>query len=480
MSTSVSPAASTAARTRAPSLVLACLATTMLLPSLGTSVANVALPTFVDAFHTSFRAVQWVVLAYLLAVTTLVVSVGRLGDLVGRRRLLLVGVTVFAVASLACGASSALWMLVLGRAGQGLGAAVMMALSLALVGDAVPQERAGRAMGFLGTMSAVGTALGPSLGGLLLAGLGWRSIFFLQVPLGLLALALAAASLPPDAPRARQASFDVVGSALLAITLAAYALSMTLGHGALDPLALALFGVAVAGAALFVRVQAHRAAPLVRLALFRDRAVGAGFAMSALVTTVAMTTLVVGPFHLARALGLSPASVGLVMTAGPLVAAIAGVPAGRAVDRFGARGVTLAGLAAMTLGCVALALLPAVSGVAGYAMPLVAITAGYATFQAANNTAVVAAVDAAQRGVVSGLLNLSRNLGLVTGASAMGAVFAIGTGAAEVGAASASAVAAGTQVAFGVAAMLVLGALGLALRMAARAPRVARVAGGSA
>jgi len=466
-------AASIAPRANA-TLAMACLATTMLLSSLGTSIANVALPTFVDAFHTSFHAVQWVVLAYLLAVTTLVVSVGRLGDLMGRRRLMMVGVGLFTVASIACGSSTHLWMLVAGRVGQGLGAAVMMALSMALVGDAVPTNRAGRAMGFLGTMSAMGTALGPSLGGVLIAGLGWRSIFFLNVPLGLVALALTYSSLPLDPPRGRRAAFDVAGSVLLALALAAYALSMTLGRGAPGLANAGLLVLAIAGTGAFVWMESRVASPLVRLTLFRDRTVSSGFTMSALVTTVAMTTLVVGPFYLARALGLSPAAVGLVMTAGPLVAALSGVPAGRSVDRFGARVVTTAGLAAMALGSLALAALPASLGIAGYVLPLVVTTAGYATFQAANNTAVVAGTDTAQRGVVSGLLNLSRNLGLVTGASVMGAVFAIGTHAPDIGAASAAAIASGAHVAFGAATVLVLAALGLAVGVAKPSPQLSR------
>lgn len=449
---------------------LACLAMTMLLSSLGTSIANVALPTFVDVFHTSFRAVQWVVLAYLLAVTTLVVSVGRLGDLIGRRRLMMGGVGLFTVASIVCGSSTDLWMLIAGRIGQGLGAAVMMALSMALVGDTVPKDRAGRAMGFLGTMSAVGTALGPSLGGMLIASLGWRSIFFINVPLGFAALALAYVSLPMDPPHGRRAPFDLAGSILLALTLAAYALSMTIARGSSG--SFGLLAVAIAAAGLFVWVESRVASPLVRLGLFRDRTVSAGFTMSALVTTVAMTTLVVGPFYLARSLGMSPASVGLVMTAGPLVAALAGVPAGRSVDRFGARAVTIAGLSAMAIGSLALSVLPASLGVVGYVLPLIITTAGYATFQAANNTAVLAGSEAAQRGVVSGLLNLSRNLGLVTGASAMGAVFAIGTHAPEVGTASASAIAAGAHVAFSVATALVVAALLLAVSFARQASHV--------
>ncbi|MGN6513936.1 MAG: MFS transporter [Lysobacteraceae bacterium] len=445
---------------------LATLALTMLLSSLGTSIANVALPTLVEAFHTSFQAAQWVVLSYLLAVTTLVVSVGRLGDLVGRRRLLLGGITLFTASSVACGASGHLAVLIAARVGQGFGAAVMMALSMALVGDAVPRERTGQAMGFLGTMSAAGTALGPSLGGLLIAMLGWRSLFLLNLPLGLLALALAHRVLPRVAASDRRPAFDLPGSVVLAATLVAYALSMTLGKTAFGPRSIALLALALAGAGLFVLTQRRSASPLVRLGLFADRGISAGFVMSALVTTVAMTTLVVGPFYLARGFGLGPAAVGLAMTAGPLVAALAGIPAGRAVDRFGARMVTIGGLVAMASGCLALAAAPPSLGIAGYVLPLVVTTAGFATFQAANNTAVVSATHASQRGVVSGLLNLSRNLGLVTGASVMGAVFARGTHAVNVADATPAAIAAGAHVAFAAAAACVATALVLAIRFA--------------
>jgi MFS family permease len=203
--------------------------------------------------------------------------------------------------------------------------------------------------------------------------------------------------------------------------------------------------------------------------LLRDRATGTGFAMSALVTTVAMTTLVVGPFHLAGALHLAPAAIGIVMSAGPLVAALVGVPAGRGVDRHGAARMTLAGLAAMVAGCVALAVVPVAFGVWGYVAPLVVVTAGFAIFQAANNTAVMAGVDAGQRGVVSGLLNLSRNLGLITGASMMGAVFARAAGTSDIARAGVDAVVAGTHVAFGFAALLVACA-GLLALFAARRP----------
>jgi EmrB/QacA subfamily drug resistance transporter len=442
---------------------LASLSLTMLLSSLGTSIANVALPTFIHTFGASFQAVQWVVLAYLLAVTTLIVSVGRLGDLFGRQRLMLAGIALFTVASVACGVASDLWMLIAARAVQGLGAAVMMALTIALVGDAVPQERAGSAMGFLGTMSAVGTALGPSLGGVLIATLGWRSIFLINLPLGFVALLLAYRYLPADREPSSRPSFDYIGSALLALTLAAYALSMTLGRGHFGAVNGALLCIALLGAGLFNAVESRMRSPLVRPELFRNRLISAGFAMSSLVTTVAMTTLVVGPFYLVGALQLNPATVGLVMTSGPLAAALVGVPAGRCVDQFGARRVTVAGLAWMALGCVVLALIPVSFGIAGYVAPLVTVTAGFAIFQAANNTAMVTGVEASQRGVVSGLLNLARNLGLITGASLMGAVFALASGTTNIANAGVGAVVAGAHFAFAVATALVICALLIAL-----------------
>jgi EmrB/QacA subfamily drug resistance transporter len=444
--------------------VLASLSLSMLLSSLGTSIANVGLPTLAVAFDASFQQVQWVVLAYLLAITTLIVSVGRLGDLIGRRRLLLAGISLFTAASVLCGLASTLPLLIAARAAQGLGAAVMMALTMAFVGETVPKAKTGSAMGLLGTMSAVGTALGPTLGGVLIASFGWQAIFFINAPLGVLALVLVRRHLPADrqASGAMPARFDHLGTLLLALTLAAYALAMTTGHGSFGPLNIGLLSAAVVGIGLFLLAESRAASPLVPLAMFRNPLLSAGFAMSALVTTVVMATLVVGPFYLSGALALDAARVGLVMSAGPIAAAVTGVPAGRFVDRFGSHRAGIAGLLAMALGSAVLSLLPSSVGVPGYVAPLVVITAGYALFQAANNTAVMTNIRPEQRGVISGLLNLSRNLGLVTGASVMGTVFTLGSATTGIVADGAKAVAAGMQTTFAVATALIFAALALA------------------
>ncbi|WP_457424203.1 MFS transporter [Roseateles sp. P5_E7] len=420
--------------------VLASLALCTLLPSLAISSANVALPTLATTFHASLAQVQWVVLAYLLVTTTFIVGAGRLGDLLGRRRLLLAGIALFTVASALGALATTLPLLIAARALQGLGAAAMMALTMAMVGAALPKARTGSAMGLLGTMSAVGTALGPSLGGVLIGAFGWQAVFAVNLPLGLVAFMLAWRCLPADGGQGSATGFDVPGTLWLALTLAAYALAMTLHIG--------LLAVAALGLWLFLRTEARAASPLVRLDHLRDPALSAALAMNALVSAVMMATLVVGPFHLSGALGLGAVTVGALMSIGPIVSAFSGVPAGRLVDRFGTRRMTQLGLGAMALGCGLIACLPVSLGAMAYLGPLAIVTPGYALFQAANNTAVMAEVAANQRGVVSSLLTLSRNLGLITGASAMGAVFAAG----------------GLRLSFVIATGLVAVALGLAGR----------------
>jgi EmrB/QacA subfamily drug resistance transporter len=456
---------------------LAGLALSMLLSSLGISIVNVGLPTFAQAFNASFRDVQWIVLAYLLAVTSLIVSVGRLGDLVGRRRLLLAGIFLFTMAAVLCGIAPTLGLLICARAAQGLGAAAMMSLTMAFVGDIVPKAQTGRAMGLLGTMSAVGTALGPSLGGILIATFGWRALFLVNVPLGIAALLLARTYLPADrrSPVVR-ARFDWLGTLILALALSAYALAMTIGRGRFGFVNLALLAAATLAGGLFVFVETRTPAPLIRLASLQDRLLTAGLLTSGLVSTVMMTTLVVGPFYLAIALELEASAVGLALSVGPLMAALMGVPAGRLTDRLGAQRVTVIGVIGIVTGAVIIVALPAPFGVAGYLAPIVTITIGYALFQTANNTAVIRDIPKDQQGVASAMLNLSRNLGFVTGASMMGAVFAFASRSADLTKAEPAAIATGMRATFAMAAALTVVALAIALRSRAKkGATVARV-----
>jgi MFS family permease len=386
-----------------------CLSLSMLLASLGTSIANIALPTLALTFHAPFHQVQWVVIAYLVTLTLSAYVAGRLGDRFGRRRMLVLGLSLFTLASLGCGVAPGLWVLIAARAVQGIGAAFLMTLTIALVRETASGDRIGRAMGLLGTMSAVGTALGPSLGGFLLASSQWRSLFLVLVPLGILAIGLALAALPARDVAAASAPVP-------------------------SPLRVSVLP---------------------------------GLTGNLLVAAVMMSTLVVGPFYLGLSLGLRAALVGLILSVGPVVSIFSGIPSGRLVDLWGPRRVLMTGLLALAAGAFALAVLPGLFGAAGYIAAIAVLTPGYQLFQAANNTAMMAGVSADQRGAISGLLTLARNLGLVVGASVLGAVFSFGIGAAEVESAAPAAIARGAELTFAVDVVLMLAALWLFRRQRA-------------
>jgi len=431
----------------------------MLLSSLGTSISNVALPGLADAFSATLPSVQWIVLAYLIALTSAVVSTGHLGDLLGRRRLLLCGIALFILSSLLCALAPTLELLIAARAVQGLAAAVMMALSVALAAEA-PSRKAGAAMGLLGTMSAAGTGLGPLLGGILLDAFGWRAIYLVMAPLGTVALLLTRQMpVAVPAPKTEAAAFDFRGAFLLTASLAAYALALSVGGSGRLNLSLAI--AAALGAAAFLWAETRAPSPLIRPALLRDPVLRGALVTSGLVAAVMMAMMVVAPFYLSRGLGLRAALVGAILSTGPLVPALTAAPAGRVVDRVGARRMAASGLVAILAACSSLAVVPTRLGVPGFMVPVLLMTFGYAVFQTSNNVIAMAGADPGQRGVVSGILSLSRNLGLITGASVAGVVFAWGSGTSDVGTTLPHAAAAGLHATFALAAMLIVAALAI-------------------
>lgn len=378
-----------------------------LLASLSTSIANIALPTLAEAFFAPFAHVQAVVVAYLVTMTLAVVVAGRLGDRFGLRLMLIAGLLIFAVASTLSAVAGSLGVLIGARALQGIGGALMMTTAMALMRQAAADQQVGRAMGLLGTVSAIGTALGPSLGGFLIASFGWQSIFWVQALLAGVTLVLACLATAESGPP---------------------------------------------------EVGAER--PWFAL----DRRLAPHLVINGLVSAVMMTTLVVGPFYLSLGLGLNAPQVGLVMAAGPLIAIASGVPSGRLVDAWGHRRMVLGGLGLMFVGVILLAFLPHLAGVIGFVAAILALTPGYQLFQAANNTAALLGTTRQRRGSVAGWLGFSRNIGLIAGAWLMGAVFAWVVGTTELSNANAASIDAGMRLTFVAAACLIGLALGIALR----------------
>lgn len=373
------------------------------LASLGTSITNIALPELATAFGAPLPQVQAVMVAYLASLTVCVVVAGHLADRFGAKAMLVLGLVLFASATGLCAAAPTLSVLIVARTFQGAGAAFLLTLAMALMRQTAGEGQIGRAMGLLGTVSAIGTALGPSLGGLLIPLSGWRAIFWVQLPLAALALILAVSFLPRDTRFA-----DSKAPSLLSVM---------------------------------------------------DRSLACNLLVNVLVAAIMMTTLVVGPFYLGLGLGLTVSEVGAVMAIGPVISIVSGVPSGRLVDVWGSRRTLVIGLALLGAGALMLAIVPGVIGVSGYVLSIVVLTPGYQLFQAANNTAALSDVAKDRRGTVSGLLGLSRNIGLIAGASAMGLVFALGVGTTDVTQASTLAIASGMRLTFLTAGVLAMAAL---------------------
>lgn len=367
------------------------LGLSILLASLGTSIVNIALPTLAEVFLLPFIQVQAVVIGYLISLTITVVIAGRLGDRYGCKSMLIVGLVIFSLASLLCSVAPSLWILVAARSFQGIGAAFLMTLAMALTRQTVNKSQLGRAMGMLGTISALGTALGPVLGGLLIALSGWQIIFGLQFILASIVIILAWVLLPNDCIRKQIP------------TLSSW-----------QP----------------------------------DQNITPNLMVNLLVAAVMMTTLVIGPFYLSLGLSLNQIQVGLIMGIGPVVAILSGIPSGRLVDRWGSRYIVAIGLIFLIIGSFMLAIVPKLMGLSGYIFPIIILTLGYQLFQAANNTMTLADVPKARQGVVSGLLSLSRNMGLIIGASVMGAIFSFGVGTIQFNQATALAIIDGMQFTF--------------------------------
>ena len=411
------------AEARPQSAVVSGLVLSILIASLGTSIVNVALPTFAVEFGAPVEQTQWVVLGYLLPMTIASVTVGRMGDALGGQRVLVAGLVLFMVATVACAFAPSLVTLVIARAAQGVSAAAMVTLPLALVRQAFPANRTGSAVGLLATSSAVGTALGPAGGGVLIGAFGWPAIFVAMLPITAVAITLTARGARRITSPVPSTRVDAAG--ILAFSFAVFAFTLAATMSASIPLWMtgALLAASAGLGLAFVAIERRASAPVIPVNLLRQRALTVGLVKNLVVAVVMMSTLVVGPFYLSLALDLTPAAVGLTMTVGPVISVITGVLAGRLVDRVGAARIAVVGILTMVAGAALLAVLPPLLGVGGYLGGLVVLTPGYQLFLAANNTQTLTAGPATQSGSVSGLLGLSRSLGLIAGASLMGGLF---------------------------------------------------------
>jgi EmrB/QacA subfamily drug resistance transporter len=394
--------------------------------TLDSSIVNISLPTLEEYFHTTFATIQWVVLSYALVITSLLLSAARLGDMLDKKKIYLLGLVLFVLGSFLCGTSQSVGWLIAFRALQALGGTMMQALGIAMVTQVFPPEERGRALGIMGGIVSTGIAIGPPLGGILIAAVGWQAVFLVNIPVGIITFILVTRWVPTLPPPQAGQRFDYAGAAILLVTLSAYALGMTLGqvNGFGSPLTLAFLAVGLLGLGVLLLVETRLSQPMIDLSLFRSLLFGVNLLMSFLVFVVLSTAFIL-PFFLELVKGYPTEQAGVMMMAMPVAMGLMAPGAGVLSDRFGSRGISLAGLVLIVVGCLAMSTLHIDTSPLGFVLRIVPLGLGLGLFQSPNNSAIMGSVPHHRLGIASGLLSLSRTLGQTSGVPLMGTIFAL-------------------------------------------------------
>ncbi len=395
--------------------------------ALDASIVNVALPDMSTYFNASASLVSWVLIAYLLTLATLLTLFGRLADMLGRRPLYTLGFLVFIVGSAACGAAVDLPMLIVSRVFQAAGAAMLQANSVAIITATVPPSVRGRAIGFQGSAQAIGLSLGPAIGGGLIALFGWRAIFYVNVPVGLLGTLMAALILPKDKLTGKKATFDWWGTLLMTpfLVLIMMALTEGLSWGWGSVRILGMFAGALVCLILFIWRELRFRAPLVDMRLFKIPVFSIGNFTGLLSYLAMFGVLFLLPFYFERVLNFDSAVSGLILTAVPLGMTVAAPKAGSLADRYGPRILTTGGMALTALATVGLAWTIAIhTSLVFMVIELILVGAGLGVFTPPNNSSVMGSLPSSRLGVGGGILNMARSLGMAMGTALSGTIMA--------------------------------------------------------
>ena len=406
--------------------ILAAIGVSLLMGSIDGTIVNVALPTLTRELNTSFAIIQWIVLAYLLGLAVLMLSMGRLGDMIGKKKVFLAGLIVFVIGSILCGLSPNVYWLIGFRFFQSVGAAMMLALGVAIVTETWPLRERGKAIGISGGIISLGIAAGPALGGFILHHLTWRWIFFVNIPIGVVALALVWLYIPPLKPRKSGERFDFAGAILVGIGLLALSLSMTFGQriGFTSPQALGLFAISIVAFLAFFWAESRARYPMVDISLLKNPNFSLNL-LTGFLTFVAISAVVLLlPFYLELVMGLDQQQLGLMMAVVPIVLGVLGPLSGTLSDRYGTRPVSLIGLVILMIGYLTLVTLTVSSRPIDFILALLPVGIGMGVFQSPNNTAIMSAAPRPRLGVASGMLSMTRTLGQSTGIALLGAFFA--------------------------------------------------------
>jgi len=388
------------------------------------SIVNLALPVLTDFFKTDITTIEWVVMAYLLTITSLLLSLGRISDMVGRKKIFAGGLAVFTVGSGLCAFSTTEGQLILFRIFQGIGAAMLMATGIAIITHAFPPRERGKAMGLIGTVVSIGSMTGPILGGFLIQRVGWQSIFYINIPVGIVGTIMALKVLHDD-EKSKGQSFDIPGALTLFISLISLLLALSEGQekGWGSSFIILLFVSSVIFFAIFVNIETRAKQPVIDLRHFKNRQFAAAN-ISALISFMAMfSVILLMPFLLLNELNYLPEKAGLVFMAVPLVMSVVSPVSGWLSDRTSSYVLSSIGIGIATLSILSLGYLNYNSSFMDVALRLSLLGLGMGLFQPPNNNIIMGSLPKEQLGIAAGVLGTMRNMGMVIGVAVSGAVF---------------------------------------------------------
>jgi EmrB/QacA subfamily drug resistance transporter len=405
-------------------LVMAAVACEVFLSTIDGSIVNIALNTLVEQLHQPLAVVEWVVLVYLLVIATLMLSIGRLADMFGKKKLFATGLAIFTIGSALCGLSPNIYWLITSRVIQAVGASMNMALSTAIVTEAFPSQERGKALGIIGLLVSLGVIAGPTLGGIILQYLTWHWLFFVNLPIGVIGFFMVLRFVPEIKPKGDQ-KFDFWGAGTLFVGMASFllALSFIQTDGFQNLLVYVLLVFAVAMIALFIKVENKASEPMIDLHLFTNRLFSINL-ITCFITFVASAgvTLLI-PLYLQNVMGFDPQKTGILMIISPLAMAVVAPLSGAISDRVGSRVLTTIGLVICLTGYIAFINLNAQTSTISYILSYAAIGTGMGIFQSPNNSTIMGEAPKHRLGVASGLLSLTRVLGQTAGISILGALW---------------------------------------------------------
>lgn len=404
--------------------VVTAVAAGTFMSALDSSVVNIALPTIQEHFNASLSTIQWVVMSYLLFISSLLVTYGRLGDMYGHKKIYIRGFYIFTAGSLFCGLAPTIMILIIARIVQAIGAGMMMAIGPAIITESTPAKERGKYLGYNALSVAVALAAGPVIGGFLTSSLGWQSIFYVNIPIGILGVYFASKVIPETAVLEKQ-KFDIKGTALIftALTSILMPLSYTERYGWSNPYIIAALFGGLSLLALFIYIERRIDYPMMDLTLFRNRVFSMSN-LSALLNYMAQycVTLLM-PFYLQDLRGLEPSRAGFLMMPIPLTTMVIAPISGRLSDRVDSRYMSALGMGILSVGILLLSGLQYSTPNHIIILSMMIVGIGVGLFQTPNNSAIMGSAPGNRRGIASSILATMRNIGMVLGIAVSGAIF---------------------------------------------------------